>query len=58
MVIDDNVDPNNLYNDDTPKQYEQFNCAKGLEIEYVAMQCFTLHLNGLQLLEDQWNKMF
>ena len=38
MVIDDNVDPNNLYNDDTPKQYELFNRAKGHKIEYVAMQ--------------------
>ena len=38
MVIDDNMDPNNLYNDDTPKQYEPFNCAKGYKIEYVAIQ--------------------
>jgi Homeodomain-like domain len=38
VVIDDDVDPNNLHNDNTSKQYEPFNCARRYKIEYVAMQ--------------------
>lgn len=50
MVIDDNVNPNNLYNDDTPKQYEPFNCAKGHKIEYVTLQNSSSYMKTKQWL--------